>query len=184
MGVSDPVVGDAQLIQAIGPLLQFVAATARESHMIETGAALIEGFAGRLGVGVQPEQMPARKGIDGVVERAALFVLVENRVRTEQRGVLLRTAVQVADSHRDVRQRGELGHGSCLLGVRANASRATYSAFLRSKRGPPTVNEALRSATAQPSNLRSECHSAQGTPCRPSRRCNVRTDSRPHAASR
>src|SRR3954452_6972846 len=58
--VLDPVVGDAQLVQAICPPLQFVAATAGEGDMVETGVALVESLSGRLGVGVQSEQMAAR----------------------------------------------------------------------------------------------------------------------------
>jgi hypothetical protein len=43
---------------------------------------------------VLTEEMLPRQGIDGVVERAALLVLVEHRLRAEQGGVPLRAAIQ------------------------------------------------------------------------------------------
>src|SRR4051794_12568489 len=119
--IPDAVVRDAELVQAIGPLLQLLAATAGEGDVVETGVALVEGSGARLGMGVQSEQLAAREGVDGVVEGAALLVLVQNGLGTEQRRVPLGTAAQVGDGHGDVRQRRELGHGS-VSSVRADVT--------------------------------------------------------------
>src|SRR6266496_595043 len=55
VGVLDPAVHDAELVQARGPPLQFIAVAAGERDMIKSGAVLVEFVTCCLGVGMQAQ---------------------------------------------------------------------------------------------------------------------------------
>ena len=109
--------------------------------MVEAGAALVETPSGWLDVGVQPEELSTREGIDRVMEGAILFILIQDRLRPEQRGVPGRAGFQVGNSHGDMGERREIRHG-LPPGVGANRSGATYpsSSSTDRARGPLPAN--------------------------------------------
>jgi hypothetical protein len=78
VGILDPAVRDAQLVQARGPRLQLIAVTAGEGNMIQPGTMLIEPVTCGLGMGMQAEQLPAAEREHGVVKSSGLLVLIEN----------------------------------------------------------------------------------------------------------
>lgn len=55
MGVLDPAMHDAELVQAVGPCLQLIAVAAGERDMIKAGTVLVEGLTCGLGMGMQAE---------------------------------------------------------------------------------------------------------------------------------
>ena len=55
MGVLDPAMHDAELVQARGPCLQLIAVAAGERDMIKAGAVLVESVTCGLGVRMQAE---------------------------------------------------------------------------------------------------------------------------------
>jgi hypothetical protein len=78
MGVHDPAVRNAQLVQACSPDHQLTAVTGGEGNMIQAGAVLVESVTCGLGMGMQAEQLPCTEREHGVVKAASLLVLVEN----------------------------------------------------------------------------------------------------------
>ena len=105
-GVDDLAVGDAELVEAGGPLDELAAARAAERDVVETGPALVERLlAGEIGEAVQPEQRVADR-VDDVPERAG--VLVEDRCDAEDLRVPGLADGEVGHGHGDV---GDGGHG-------------------------------------------------------------------------
>ena len=81
--------GDAQLVEAIAPLLQLRGAGEGEAHVVEAGARSSNGPRTRAHVRVEPEELAAVEQEHGVVEGAGLLVLVEHGLGAEQAGVPL-----------------------------------------------------------------------------------------------
>jgi hypothetical protein len=114
VGVLDPAVRDAQLIQARGPGLQLTAVTAGEGNMIQAGTTLIEPVTCGLRVRVQAEQLPAAEREYGVVKSSGLLVLVENGLGAQQPAVPASASLQISHRHSDVGDRRELRHSGLL----------------------------------------------------------------------
>src|SRR5215211_7753574 len=110
-GVLDLAVGDAQLVQPAGPLLQLGPVGAAEGKVVQADAVLAEvALGGRGGVLVQAEQGAVAEQVDGVVE-VRVGVLVQHRPGVQQGLVPGDADGQVADGERDVADGWEVGHG-------------------------------------------------------------------------
>lgn len=113
MGILDPAVSDAQLIQACRPGLQLTAVTAAEGHMVQAGAVLIEPVTRGIGVGMQPEQLTSTDDEHRMVKSPVLLVLVEHRLSGQEFAVPPGAALQISYSHGDVSNRRKFSH-KCL----------------------------------------------------------------------
>jgi hypothetical protein len=87
MGVLDPAVHDAELVQAPDPCPQLITVVAGERNMIEAGAVLVESVTCGPGVGMQAEQLPSTEREHGVVKAPRLLVLVQDRPGAQQLAV-------------------------------------------------------------------------------------------------
>ena len=84
MGVLDPAMNDAELVQARDPRPQLITIAAGERNMIKAGAVLIEPVARGLGMGMQAEQLPSAERKHGVVKVPSLLVLIQDRPAAQQ----------------------------------------------------------------------------------------------------
>src|SRR5207302_2120292 len=112
--VDDPTMADAELVEPALPALQLRAVGAPEGDVVEARAQLVERLrARRRRVEMDAEQRPAHHP-DDVMERSG--VLVEHGVGIEEALIPGAAAAQIADSHGNMADRGERGHGLLLHG--------------------------------------------------------------------
>src|SRR5262245_24250400 len=114
MGVLDPAMCDAQLVQARSLLLELGAVPTGESDMIQTSAMLVELVRRGLGVCMQAEELPSVEGEHGVVEPARL-VLVEDGCRCEQLAVPASASLEICHGYREVGDGWKVRHRSLPL---------------------------------------------------------------------
>src|SRR5262249_45290822 len=116
MGVLDPAVDDAELVQARGPCPQLITVAAGERDMIKAGAVLVEPVTPGPGGGMQAEQLPAADREHGVVEVPGLLVFVQDRPAAQQFAVPAGASLKVSHGHGDMGDRREVRHGGLLTG--------------------------------------------------------------------
>src|SRR5215216_69843 len=130
-GVLDLAVGDAQLVQPAGPLLQLGPVGAAEGDVVQADPELAEAPLGRRRpVLVQAEQGVVAEQVHGVVE-VGVGVLVQHRLGLQQRLVPGDADRQVADAEGDVGEGRKVGHGPPWSGRDAAAKPAASVAFAK-----------------------------------------------------
>src|SRR5436190_13593096 len=115
MGVLDPAMNDAELVQARDPCPQLITATAGERNMIKAGAVLVEPVTSGPGMGVQAEQLHAANREHGVVKVPGLLVLIQDRPAPQQLAVPAGASLKISHGHSDMGDRRELRHCSLLI---------------------------------------------------------------------
>ena len=116
VGVLDPAVPDAELVQARDPRPQLVTVAAGERNMIKASAMLVESVTCGPGMGMQAKQLPSAEREHGVVKAPGLLVLVQDRPGTQQLAVPAGAPVKVSHGHGDMGDRRELRHSGLLIG--------------------------------------------------------------------
>jgi hypothetical protein len=141
MGVLDPAVHDAELVQAPHPCPQLITVVAGERNMIEAGAVLVESVTCGPGVGMQAEQLPSTKREHGVVKAPRLLVLVQDRPGAQQ------LAVPVALS--GICPASRLRVWATMVAVRSIVTASSFSArHSRPLSARPMARRPLRSTAA------------------------------------
>lgn len=115
MGVLDPAVNDAELVEARDPCPQFITVAAGERDMIKAGAVLVEPVTRGPGVGMQAEQLPSAEREHGVVEVPGLLVLIQDRPAAQQLAVPAGASLKVSHGYCDMGDRRELRHCGLLI---------------------------------------------------------------------
>ena len=115
MGVLDPAMNDAELVQARDPRPQLITIAAGERNMIKAGAVLIEPVTGGLGMGMQAEQLPSAEREHGVMKVPALLVLIQDRPAAQQFAVPAGASLKVSHGYSDMGDRRELRHCGLLI---------------------------------------------------------------------
>src|SRR4051794_26873001 len=112
-GVDDVPVRKAQLVQARLPGRQLLPVGAREGHVVQPHATLVEGSVRRALRELVKSEQRVPDGEDDVPERTG--VLVQHGVRADEALIPRGAARQVGDGESDVRNRWELLHGFASL---------------------------------------------------------------------